>query len=89
MPTTDVRTTISRANENDVVLFELDQNVSDEDIQRFRQLIQDIDSEATFLIVPFGVVQGMLNADLQKLLDIRSDLDTLIQSRLPRSIGDA
>jgi hypothetical protein len=89
MPTTDVRTTISRVNDGDLVLFELAQDVSDDEIQRFRQLIQDMDSEATFLIVPFGVVQGMSNLDLHQLLKIRSDLDELIQTRLPKGVGDA
>ena len=89
MPTTDVRTTISRVNDGDLVLFELAQDVSDDEIQRFRQLIQDMDSEATFLIVPFGVVQGMSNLDLHQLLNIRSDLDELIQTRLPKGVGDA
>jgi len=89
MPTTDVRTTISRVNDGDLVLFELAQDVSDDEIQRFRQLIQDMDSEATFLIVPFGVVQGMSNLDLHQLLNIRSDLDELIQTRLPQGVGDA
>ena len=89
MPTTDVRTTISRVNDGDLVLLELAQDVSDDEIQRFRQLIQDMDSEATFLIVPFGVVQGMSNLDLHQLLNIRSDLDELIQTRLPKGVGDA
>ena len=86
---TNVRTTISRVNEGDLVLFELDQDVSDNEIQRFRQLIQDMDSEATFLIVPHGVVKGMSNLDLQQLLEIRSDLDNLIQNRLPVGVGNA
>jgi hypothetical protein len=86
---TNVRTTVSRVNEGDLVLFELEQDVSDDEIQRFRQLIQDMDSEATFLIVPFGVVRGMSNLDLQQLLDIRSDLDNLIQNRLPVGVGNA
>jgi hypothetical protein len=89
MPTMDVRTTISRVNDGDLVLFELAQDVSDDEIQRFRDLIQDMDSEATFLIVPFGVVQGMSNLDLHQLLNIRSDLDELIQTRLPQGVGDA